>query len=269
MAVKQASRTFASKINVKDLERKIRVGAVSYLNTKPLLYGIEKRPFIDTIELVKDYPSHIAQMLLDDKIDVGLVPVAIIPRLKNYFIKTDFCIGCDGPVASVCIFSEVPLQEVEVLLLDYQSTTSVHLAKILLRGYWKLSIRCIDTSHDFRDQIKGKTAGLVIGDRALEQRKISSFIYDLGEAWKQYTGLSFVFAAWISNKELPAGFLSEFNIANEQGLNHFEEVIETFQESPYDLNRYYRENIKYSLTENMRNGLFKFINLLQKGSLTG
>ena len=269
MAVKQASRTFATKINVKDLERKIRVGAVSYLNTKPLLYGIEQCPFIDTIELVKDYPSHIAQMLLNGKIDVGLVPVAILPDLKTSFINTDFCIGCDGPVASVCIFSEVPLQEAEALLLDYQSTTSVQLAKILLRDYWKSPIRYIDTSHDFSNEIKGKTAGLVIGDRALEQRNVSPFIYDLGDAWKKHTGLPFVFAAWISNKELPVDFLKEFNAANEKGLNSIEEVIRMLPESPYDLNRYYRENIKYMLSDKMRNGLFEFINLLPGLEFTG
>src|SRR5688500_8622220 len=110
---------------------KIKVGIVNYLNTKPLLYGIERSPVLEEIELIKDYPSNIASALLKNEIDVGLVPVAIIPRLKYYELITDYCISCDGPVASVCLFSDVPLAEVETVLLDYQSRTSVELARIL------------------------------------------------------------------------------------------------------------------------------------------
>ena len=84
---------------------KIRVAAVSYLNTKPLLYGIKRHPIINEIELIEDYPSMIAQMLIDGEVDVGLIPVAATLRLKNWRVVTDYCIGCDGPVASVCIFT--------------------------------------------------------------------------------------------------------------------------------------------------------------------
>ncbi|HEY4967992.1 MAG TPA: MqnA/MqnD/SBP family protein, partial [Puia sp.] len=91
------------------MDRKIRVGAVSYLNTKPLLYGIKHSPIIREIEVVTEYPAKIADMLFDDSIDIGLVPVSIIPGLKEYHVNTRFCIGCDGPVASICLFSEVPL----------------------------------------------------------------------------------------------------------------------------------------------------------------
>ena len=113
--------------------KKIRIGAVSYLNTKPLLYGIRKHKISQQIELIEDYPSRIAQLLIDDKIDVGLIPVAAILRLKEQHIRTNYCIGSDGPVASVCIFSEVPIEEVKNIYLDYQSKTSVSLARILLK----------------------------------------------------------------------------------------------------------------------------------------
>ncbi len=106
------------------------MGAVSYLNTKPLLYGLKHGHTIDNMELIEDYPSKIAQRLLNDEIDLGLVPVAIIPKLKEHHVISDFCIGAEGPVASVCIFSEVPIENVETILLDYQSRTSVALARI-------------------------------------------------------------------------------------------------------------------------------------------
>ncbi len=77
-------------------------------------------------------------MLLHDEIDIGLVPVSIIPQMKEYHINTRFCIGCDGPVASVCLFSEVPVQDIRTVILDYQSRTSVALAEILFEKHWKL-----------------------------------------------------------------------------------------------------------------------------------
>src|SRR5574338_133967 len=139
--------------------KKIRVGAVSYLNTKPLLYGIKRHPVLNEIELIEDYPSRIAQMLIDDEVDIGLIPVAATLRLKEWYIDSDYCIGSDGTVASVCIFCDVPIGEVKKVYLDYQSRTSVNLAKVLLKEYWKKEVKLIDaTGEDFRDQIAGTTA---------------------------------------------------------------------------------------------------------------
>ena len=97
------------------MDRKIRIGAVSYLNTKPLLYGLQQESIRDQVEISLDYPAKIAAMLENDSIDVGLVPVAILPRLKEFHIISDYCIGCDGPVGSVAIFSEIPLEKVSCL----------------------------------------------------------------------------------------------------------------------------------------------------------
>ena len=240
---------------------KIKVGIVNYLNTKPLLYGIERAPVINSIELIRDYPSHIAGFLMDGSIDLGLVPVAILPGLKEYHIVTDFCIGSDGPVASVCLFSDVPIEQIEEVLLDYQSRTSVALAKLLLRDYWKISPKLIDTRTDYRNRIKGKTAGLVIGDRSFEQRQKSPFIYDLGEAWKNFTGLPFVFAAWVSNKKLDDQFIADFNKANKEGVKNISKVVAGTEYSLFDLNKYYNHFINYNLDERKRMGLQKFLEL--------
>ena len=241
------------------MERKIRVGAVSYLNTKPLLYGIEHSEIINDIELKIDYPSRIASMLLNDEIDIGLVPVAIAPLMKEYFINTNYCIGCDGPVASVCLFSEVPLEKIEKVLLDYQSRTSVKLAQVLIKEYWKMNPEIINAKEDFRNDINGTTAGIVIGDRALEQRKISPFIYDLGEAWKNFTGLPFVFAAWISNKKLPEDFIQNFDEANANGLKNLDVVLQHLHYDVFDLKSYYTKYIQFHLDEEKRKGLQLFL----------
>jgi chorismate dehydratase len=87
---------------------KIRVGIVNYLNTKPLLYGLTKPPINEQIELIGDYPSRLADMLINDEIDVGLIPVAVLPQLPSYHIISDYCIGAEGEIASVALFSEVP-----------------------------------------------------------------------------------------------------------------------------------------------------------------
>ncbi|HJU46458.1 MAG TPA: MqnA/MqnD/SBP family protein, partial [Chitinophagaceae bacterium] len=137
---------------------KIKVGAVSYLNTKPLIYGFSAGMLKEQLELISDYPSHIAAMLLNNEIDVGLVPIAILPRLKEAYILTDHCIGSEGPVGSVCLFSELPLDQVEKVLMDYQSRTSVQLAKLLLRDHWKINPVVEDACEDFREHIKDTTA---------------------------------------------------------------------------------------------------------------
>jgi chorismate dehydratase len=243
--------------------KKIKVGAVSYLNTKPLLYGIKHHNIFQRIELIEDYPSHIAQLLIDNKIDLGLIPVAAIPRLKEHHIITDYCIGANGAVASVCLFSQVPLNEVQKVFLDYQSKTSVSLAKILLRDYWKQKVQFIDaTGEDFRNQIQDATAGVVIGDRALQQRKSSKYTYDLGEAWKKHTGLPFVFAVWVANKKLSDDFIADFNEANALGFQHLEKVILGNAPFYFDLNEYYTRYISYSLDDEKKRGMSLFLKLL-------
>ena len=243
---------------------KISVGAVSYLNTKPLLYGIVRsKELLEQIDLVIDYPSKIASMLVEGKLDVGLIPVAAIPQLKEWHIISDYCIGAEGPVASVCLFSDVPLHQIECVLLDYQSKTSVNLCKVLMKYYWKINPSLEDAKEDYREHIKGTTAGVVIGDRALEQRLTSPYIYDLAECWQEFTGLPFVFAAWIANKNLPTDFCRLFNEANGVGLDELDKVVAENPYKVYDLNTYFGKNISYTLTEEKRKGLDKFLELLK------
>ena len=230
------------------MAHKIKVGAVSYLNTKPLIYGFEQGMMADEIDLVIDYPANVAKLLVENKIDIGLIPVAAIPLLREHYIISDYCIGCDGEVASVCLFSQVPIHEIETILLDYQSKTSVALLQLLLKEHWKIEPTLIESSADYEKDIKGTTAGLVIGDRAFEQRLISPYIYDLGLAWKEMTGLPFVFAAWVSNKEVDADFVEQFNRANKYGLERLEEVVEKNTSPHFDLRSYYTKNIEFELS---------------------
>ena len=247
------------------MDKKWRIGAVSYLNTRPLLLGMEQSPFRDSIDLVKSYPAQIAQDLLDDTIDIGLVPVAIMPLLSNPQIVSKYVIGTEGEVASVALFSQVPMDQIEKVYLDYQSRTSVSLAKILLKQHWKKEVEFLIATEGYINEISGKTAGIIIGDRALASLNRFEHIYDLGLAWKAHTGLPFVFAAWVANKPIPSEFMDAFDVANAYGLKHLDEVIALIPatEQVYDLHKYYTENISYTLTEEKKKGLESFLKLIQ------
>ena len=247
------------------MNKKWRIGAVSYLNTRPLLLGMEQSPFKDRIELMKSYPAQIAQALLDDTIDIGLIPVAIMPLLKNPQLVSNYVIGTEGEVASVALFSQVPMDQIENVYLDYQSRTSVALAKILFKKQWKKEVEVLTATEGYIDQIKGSTAGIIIGDRALASLNRFEHIYDLGSAWKEYSGLPFVFAAWVANKPIPEEFVQAFDAANSYGLSHLNEVIAFIpdNEQVYDLHKYYTKNISYELTPEKREGLARFLEALK------
>ena len=250
--------------NLLQLSKKIRVGAVSYLNTKPLLYGLQHHAVSESIELIEDYPANLAKALQANTIDIGLVPVAVIPKLPEAHIISDYCIGATGIVASVCIFSKVPMEEIQSLYLDYQSRTSVNLARVLLKNYWEKEVQFLEAPANFMDLIDGTTAAVIIGDRALEKYDSYPFRYDLAEAWISYTGKPFVFATWVSNKQLDAGFIASFNEANKYGLAHMKEVIETLEHSSvgYNLHTYFTKNISYTFDVAKKEGMAQFLSLL-------
>lgn len=243
--------------------RKIKVGIVNYLNTKPLIYGLQKPPISEQIELIGDYPARLAEMLIKGEIDIGLIPVAAIPKLPSYHIVGNYCIGAEAEIASVALFSEVPMQEIKKVYLDYQSRTSVALLKYLMKEYWGINPEIVEsTNEDYRQLITGTTAGLVIGDRALEQRKISTFIYDLGSEWRSITGLPFVFAAWVSTQQLPEDFIQLFDAANAEGLEHIDEIVAKERFDLYDLKKYYNLHLSYKLDEAKKKGMDMFLQFI-------
>lgn len=247
------------------MKEKIRVSAVSYVNSYPFIYGLQKHAIQGQIDLQLDTPSECAEKLLSGEVDLGLVPVAIIPQMPDAQIITGRCIGSDGPVETVCLFSEVPLSEVEEVLLDYQSRTSVQLVQLLAEKYWNISPRWIDGSSDFINSIEGKTAGVVIGDRAFSLKERYPFVIDLSREWKNLTGLPFVFACWVSNKQLENNFISSFQEALDLGLSAKEKAIESMHGALNEsLVRYVEESISYQLDDKKRQGMKLFHDWLSK-----
>lgn len=246
------------------MEQKIRVGIVSYLNTRPLIYGLQRLPIKDEIELIEAYPAALAEKLKTGEIDLGLVPVAIIPRLPKFYINGNYCIGAVGDVASVALFSNQPVEQIKKIYLDYQSRSSVQLLKWLVKNHWKIDPELIDAKDEsYINHIKNDTAAVIIGDRALAQRSNFRYIYDLAGEWKIATGLPFVFAAWVSTKKLPEDFIEKFDEANAYGLQHIDEIAADHDNGIYDLKKYFSVNLSYELDEAKRRGMEKFLAYLR------
>ena len=246
---------------------KIKVSIVSYLNSKPFVYGIAHSEIFNTIELQQDIPSVCAKKLMDGTVDVGLIPVAVLPLLKEKYIISDYCIGAVGKVASVMLYSHVPLEEISTVLLDYQSRTSVTLVKVLAQNFWKIKPKWISAEVDFERKINGSTAAVIIGDRTFAIGDTYKYVYDLAEEWQKFTQLPFVFACWVANKKLPDSFLHDFNSALKYGLDNRTSLIAELQKDinySSDIETYLTKNIDYDYNSAKKEALELFLTYLSK-----
>ena len=239
----------------------IKVSCVRYLNSQPFIYGLKNSPVINEIDLSIDIPSVCAEKLLSGNVDIGLVPVAIIPELKESHIISDYCIGADGKVETVLLLSDVPLEKIENILLDYQSRTSVLLVKILAGKFWKISPQCTDAENDFENKINGTTAGLVIGDRTFTLKNKFKYVYDLAEEWKKFTSLPFVFACWVSNKKIKNDFILRFNAALENGLQNIPLIAAQHPSRDFNAIDYLTKKVSFNLDAKKKEAMKLFLEM--------
>jgi len=248
--------------------KKIKISIVNYTNTMPYKWALKRSDLLDKIDLQEDIPSICAQKLKFGQVDIALVPVALLPELNSYFIETDFCISADGKVDSVKLYSEVPLNQIKTITLDYQSKSSVTLIKVLAKFFWKLDVGFRDGSPGFENEIKNSNAAVIIGDRTFLLNKKYSFEFDLAEEWKKFTNLPFVFAAWVSIEKLPVSFINEFNSALKYGVNNIQQAVnDDFKStslSKKDAFNYLSKRINYNLTADKRKGLQLFLEFIKR-----
>jgi chorismate dehydratase len=201
--------------------RPLNLGSVSFLNAKPLIFGLDRCP---DVRLTLDVPSRLLDGLLDGRFDVALLPVIDYQRMPGLRLLTSGGIGCDGPTLTVRIFSPVPVERITTLACDTDSHTSVALARIVLAKLYNLRPRFIDLA---AGAVAGDTALLLIGDKVVcEEPKGLPYQVDLGDAWKRLTGLPFVFAAWIARQGVDLRDLPErLELAKRDGLAHLDEII--------------------------------------------
>jgi chorismate dehydratase len=246
------------------MQPKYSVSIVNYLNTLPFKYGIEHSPVKNMLELSFDIPSVCAEKLKKNEVDIGLVPVALLPELNNYHLLGNYCIGADGKVDSVKLYSEVPLNEIKVILLDHQSKTSVNLVQLLAKKLWHIHPEFVPAEQGFETKIKDDVAAVIIGDRTFGKNGLYEFEYDLSEEWKKLTGLPFVFAAWVSRNPVDHSFVHQFDAALEYGLLHIDEALNSYtnQVPGFDPSDYIKNKISYHLDEKKRKALATFLSYL-------
>jgi len=179
---------------------KIKLALVSYINTTPFIEAIKSSEDLNSkVELITDYPSKCAELIKNKQVDGGLIPVGALHENPDLEIITNYCIGADGAVDTVALFSNQSLSEIKTIYLDYQSRTSVQLIQILAREYWKKTFLFLPTQKGFEDDIPKDSAILIIGDRVFKYNQNYKYKIDLAEEWKKQTQLPFVFAVWVGN----------------------------------------------------------------------
>jgi chorismate dehydratase len=244
----------------------IKLSIVSYLNSLPFLKGLQKSSLSSRLTISEDAPAVCADKISSGAADIGLVPVAVLPTLPSYSIVSDYCIGCIGEVYSVLLLSDVPLHEITHIKLDYQSRTSVQLVRILALHHWKISPKWEDSTSGFEAKITGTTAGVVIGDRAMVERKKHSYIYDLGTAWFDMTGLPFVFAVWIATLPPNEELIVALNSAFAEGIGSIPELVAGIKvpfATPEEIKKYLEHYIQYDYGSEQQKGMTLFLDYVR------
>jgi chorismate dehydratase len=248
---------------------KIRISAVKYANTYPFIWGLRESGFDKKVIIETDHPAQCAEKLIAGKADIGLIPVAALPQVKNYEIIGKYCIGASGNVRTVMLFSNCPFESIDTICLDYRSRSSVNLTKVLAKNFWRREFRWRDTNESFDFiNIPCNEAVVLIGDQCFASETKFSFGLDLAGEWNRYTGLPFVFAAWAANRKLDPDFIAEFNAALKLGVDNIPKVAEAFSGAGviggHELETYLRVNIDFDFDAKKKEALSRFLSLLAK-----
>lgn len=239
---------------------KYRIAAVSYVNTLPFIAGLQSPLIHEEIDVILAHPAQCAELLERGEVDIALCPVGALPALKEYHVITDYCIGCDGPVRTVSIYSHQPLNDIEQVVLYAESRTSNLLAQILNREYWKYPIR-------FLPALPVSPASpvlpgfLFIGDICFQKEKEFAYRTDLGLAWKEYSGLPFAFACWVSKEEIESSFIEKLNKVFAEGIASIDQLAFAPGMDEHVMKDYLRKNISYPLDVGKKEAMRLFFEL--------
>lgn len=241
---------------------KLKIGAVSYLNTKPLVYRLAE--LAPEAELSFDLPSRLADDLASGRLDVALIPSIEFFQDPSYTVVSDACIGCRGPVLSVKLLSRVAPDKIRTLALDEGSRTSVALTRILLEQRFDIRPQLQPLPIGARAEECRADAVLLIGDRAIHS-PVGSYaaVWDLGDEWCRWSELPFVFAMWTARAGVDLGGIeAALCEARDAGVAHLEEIAAA-ESAAVGLTRpechsYLRDNLHFSLGPRERQGLELF-----------
>ena len=255
----------------------LRVGAVSFLNTKPLIYPLLNGQLqTEQISLSVRVPSSLASQLSIGELDIGLIPIIEYFRANatgiGYRILPNIAIGSRGSVLSIQLFSRVPIWDVKQIALDTSSRSSVVLLKILLAEKYQINptFKSCDPSID--PATTDTDAVLLIGDAALKNLGATEYSIDLGTEWQELTGLPFVYACWVARKEVTLENVPQLLIESKTlGIRQIPEIAQieaTKLGFPETLCRdYLRYHINYDLDQSAIAGLELYYKLAVKHKL--
>ena len=244
---------------------RVRIGAVNYLNTRPLVYNLER--LAPKAQLSLDLPSRLADRLAEGALDVALIPVIEYFRGDGYTIVPNIAIATRGPALSVTLFSRVPWAQICRVALDEGSRTSAALTQILLRDRHGLTPQLQPLPTSATAEESDADAVLLIGDRAMKSCLPGyRFAYDLGQEWHDWTGLSFVYAFWAVRAGADLGGVEKaLEESKRQGLAHVGEIAAA--EAPKlgldagYCRRYLETVIRFNLGPREVDGLQRFYDL--------
>lgn len=248
----------------------IRISLISYLNSRPFVYGLQQSKLWNTQVFSFDVPAESARKVILQEVDMGIIPVATLPLVPNGHIVGDYCISAENEVYTVALFSNHPISEAQKVYLDIHSRTSVALTKILAPTIFNhnpifvdgLPILKKENTKEFESS-QLDDCYLLIGDKVFEYEHLFKYKMDLALSWKNQTGMPFVFAAWISNKQLPEAWLTKFNKALSVGVRNISQVTRSIEhEYPnIPVQEYLSRYIQFELTPLKRKSIEYFLSL--------
>lgn len=247
----------------------IRIALVSYFNTRPFMDGLQHWFQEDELTLHEVPPAECAIALREGRCDMALVPVGALSDFEGITVMKDHCLGADGKVDSVFLFSHVPVSQAESMVLDPHSRSSNGLAAVLLQEYWERDLPMVmPTTGERFSHISGKACGVAIGDRAFALKDRFPYVYDLAEIWKRYSGLPFVFAVWAYRAgAIRAELLERVRVALEWGRMHRHQSAQNWAAAyHYDLEdavHYLTQSISYEFDSAKHEAMKKYFYLLQ------
>lgn len=240
----------------------VKIIAVEYLNTLPFIHGLRESALWKQIQLITGTPQECAQALMNETVDIALLPIGAISQFKNLSLISDYCIGCDGPVRTVAIYSNKEFHEIKSIKEDPSSRTSNLLLSTLNRIFWKeQAIEIIPASESTIEA----DAHLIIGDQSFVAETQFKHQYDLGEIWKNLTGRPFTFAVWASRNKISSELEERLNHIFKLSIENIESFIKTLDltQFPPKLDTYFSKHISYNFDQAKKDSLHYFCELNQ------
>ena len=200
----------------------LRISAISYLNTAPLMWDFEHGPPPPEFSISYTIPSHCAASLRDRSADIGIIPAAAYTTIPNLYVLPGVAIASRQAVRSILLVSRKPLEQVQTVALDNSSLTSVALTKVLFAKWWGAGRSFTEASPDITEMLRHHDAGLLIGDPALRIDRSRYITYDLAEEWIRLTGKPFVFAFWAVRQDALKDVTPDLDLASifQQSRDH-------------------------------------------------